>query len=296
MAADTAQPNAATIFCGQSGGPFEISIRRAQPVGIGAGRGQFMTLDSLGRATLNGGAYVLGAGVAYPAFNTATDGSPADIWTGTVTNMVQSTAAGASFTDADMMAPVWFVDAQTPSKIPIVGGVDLPIGGFAMGMAPGSTTQPRMVVGPLAAVIGLGIHAIANETAGSLVYAVDGSASTDLASSANPFILPRKPYRGVLTGMGIVPSAALAATSGSDAIITFVKVDSTGVVPLASSPTVATFTTTTTLVAGVRASFVLGTLAARKFRTTDLLGYYRTHNSAGAVIPQSAIVSNFQVI
>lgn len=293
---DIAAVNAAAKFCGSPGGPFDLVYPRAQPNAVSAGRGQFLTLNASGQAGINGGGYVLGAGIAYPAIVSDADGSPIAIWAGTETGMVQSAGVGDGFTDADMMVPFWIADAQTPARLSVVAGVDRAIGGFVMGMAPGSTTQPRLVTGPIASVIGLGIHAIANEVAGSVAYAVDASAATDLATSANPFILPRKPYRGIITAGDVIPSAALAATSGNDAIVTFVKVDTTGTIALASSPTVATFTTTTALVAGVKASMVLGTLAARKMRTTDVIGYYRTHNGTGAVIPQSAFRLNFQVI
>lgn len=292
---DIAAVNAAFKPSGEPGGPFEVTFRRPTTTAQ-IGRGQFATIDVGGNAVLNGGAYVLPAGIGYPAF-VSSAGSPVEFWIGTQTGMVQSTGVGDGFTDADVMVPFWIKDAQTPARLPMVGGVDRAIGGFVMGMEPGSTTQPRLVTGPLAGVIGLGIHAISNEVAGTIAYAVDASASTDQFSASVPNIIARKKYRGAVTSVEIVPTAALAATSGNDAIITLVKVDTTGTVPLASSPVVATFTTTTALVAGVVAKFVLtGTVANLLFRTTDKLGWYRTHNGSGAVIPLSTIQANFQVI
>ncbi len=294
---DIAQPNASGQSSGEPGGPFEIVIRRPQPSASQIGRMQLATLDSLGRAVLNGGAYVLPAGAGNAQVVTGSDGSPAELWQGTITGLVQSTGGGDGFTDADVCVPFWIKDAQTPARLPVVSGVDRAIGGFVMGMQPGSTTQPRLVTGTLAGQLALMMHALANESAGVIAYAVDASASTDLYSSSVPNIIARKKLRGKITSIEIVPTAALAATSGNDAIITIVKVDTTGTVALASSPTVATFTTTTALVAGVPALFTLsGTAANLLFRTTDKLGWYRTHNGSGAVIPLSAVQANFQVI
>lgn len=297
---DTASPNAAAKFSGAPGGPFELVLMRPQPANSQIGRGQFATIDANGYATLNGGAYVLPAGLGFPSIVSDTDPtagrSRVVLWQGTETGLTQSTVNQDGFTDADMCVPFWIADAQTPGKLPVVSGVDRAIGGLVFGMEPGSTTNPRLVTGSLAGLLGLLAHALANELGGGIAYAVDASASTDLGTAANPIILPRAKRRGKFTGFRIVPSASLSATSGNDATITFVKVDTTGAVALASSPVVATFTTTTALVAGVAAAFTLGAASALKFRTTDVLGYYRTHAGTGAVIPQSAITPDFQVI
>lgn len=293
---DIAAVNAAAVFSGHAGGVFELVIERPQPPTGSAGRGQFVTINAAGQATLNGGGYVMPGGIAYPAF-VSSPGAPISLWCGTETGMVQSSAAGDGFTDADFAVPFYIVDAQTPGKLPVLAGVDRAIGGLVFGMEPGRTTQPRLAVGPIPGMLALAAHMFQNDTAGSLAYAVDASATTDLASSTAPWLLPRAKRRGKITSIEIIPSAALAATSGNDAILTVVKVDTTGTVALASSPVVGTFTTTTALVAGVPALFTLSATAANLLlRTTDILGYYRTHNVNGAVIPQSAIRANFQVI
>lgn len=298
---DTAAVNAAGKPVGDPGGPFPIVIMRPQPASSQIGRMQMTTIDSSGRATLNGGAYVMPGGAGYPQFvseSNATAGlSFVDLWQGEITGLVQSTTANDGFTDADIVVPFWIKDAQTPGRLPVSGGVDRAIGGFVLGMEPGSTTVPRLFTGPIAGLLGLTAHALASESAGTIAYAADAAAATDQASAANPFIVPRRPLRGKILSIEIIPSATLAATSGNDATITIVKVDTTGGVALASSPTVGTFTTTTALTGGRPTTFTLsGTPANLLFRTTDVLGYYRTHAGSGAVIPQSAIRANFQVI
>lgn len=268
------------------------------------GAGQLATIDpTTGYAALNDGTvgYRLPAGMGFPSKLSSVDGTAgqatAEFWTGTEIGLTQSTESNDGFTDASMMVPWWIADENTPGALPVFDGDDRSIGGFVQGMMPGSTTIPRLATGPVAGVIGLLCHMLKNFTAGAIAYAVDATAATDLASAANPFIVPRGAVRGKITSVTIVPSATLAATSGNDAIITLVKVDTTGTVALASSPVVATFTTTTALAAGVAASFTLsGTAANLLFRTTDKLGWYRTHNGSGAVIPASSITPNFQVI
>ncbi len=296
----TAAPNPAVKFASHIAEPV---LLMKQPASSTIGRGQFATVVvATGYAELGGGGgYRLPAGLGYDAVISDSDGTAGRAWAslfaGAESGMVQSATALDGFADASVCVPFWIADENTPGALPVLAGVDRSIGGLVMGMEPGSTTIPRLLTGPLAGLLGLLSHSLQNESAGSIQYAVDASASTDLADATNPVILPRPKKRGKITSIEIIPSAALAATSGSDATITFIKIDTTGAVALASSPTVGTFTTTTALVAGVAATFTLsGTAANLLFRTTDVLGWYRTHASSGAVIPKSAIRANFQVI
>jgi hypothetical protein len=299
----TAAANAAARFVGTPGGPLDLVWSRPQRATLQIGRGQFATLDSAGYAALNDGT----VGYRYPAGIGNLQGlSPAgtndgdawaELWEGTEIGLPQSTVAGDSFTDADILSPFFIADANTPGKLAVLSGNDRSFGGIFLGMEHGSTTIPRLLVGPIAGLLAMLLHHKDNDNAGVISYAVDGSASTDIASSANPYMIPRPQFRCQITSITIVPSAALAATSGNDAIITVVKVDTTGGVALASSPTVGTFTTTTALVAGQPAKFTLsGTAANLLLRSTDILAYYRTHNGSGAVIPQSAIMANAKVL
>lgn len=296
----TPGPNPAAKFAGHIAEPV---LLMKQPGSSTIGRGQFATVVvATGYAELGGGTgYRLPAGLGYDAVISDSDPVAGRAWAslfaGAEAGMTQSSTSLDGFTDASFCVPFWIVDENTPGALPVLAGVDRSIGGLVMGMEPGSTTIPRLLTGPLAGLLGLLAHSLTNESAGSIQYAVDGSASTDLASAGAPFLLPRRKVRGKVTSIEIIPSAALAATSGSDSTITFVKVDTTGTVAIGSSPTVGTFTTTTPLVAGVPATFTLsGTAANLLFRTTDVLGWYRTHASSGAVIPASAIRANFQVI
>lgn len=300
----TATPNAAAQFSGHPGGPFELVWARAQPASSQIGRGQFATIDpATGYAALNGGTvgYRLSAGAGNASFLSASDATAgnsfAELWAGTMPGIVQSTVSLDGFTDTDVCVPWYIADENTPGKLAVLNGNDRSIGGLVMGMEHGSTTVPRLVTGPIAGLLGMLANLKDNYSAGHIAYAVDGSASTDLASSANPFVIPRAKARVQITSIEIIPSASLSATSGDNTTITIVKIDTTGTVALASSPTVGTFTTTTALVAGQPALFTLsGTAANLLLRSTDVLGYYRTHASSGAVIPQSAIRANAKVL
>ncbi len=282
----------------------ELTIILPQPATSQIGRGQFATVDPVtGYAALNDGTigFRLPAGVGVN--NVLSDSDPtagrsfASLFCGAVTGLPQSTTASDGFTAASVAQPFYIANENTPGALPVLAGVDRSVGGLVMGMEPGSATIPRLLTGPLAGLLALLVLHLKNSTAGGVSYAADALAATDIGSAAAPVMVPRPATRGKLAAIRIIPSAALAATSGNNTTIAFVKVDTTGGVALASSPVVGTFTTTTALVAGQPALFTLsGTAANLLFRSTDILGYYRTHASSGAVIPQSAIVPDFQVV
>lgn len=265
------------------------------------GYGQIATFDASGNAALNDGTvgYVIAAGVGYSAklsdTNTTAGVAKNAQWWG-FGGMPNATTGGDGVVAADIGGvPLFGADAQTVGKLAVSGGNDRSF--FGLGFGLNADGLVRCFGGPIGQLLARLLHAANAESAGNLAYAVDGSASTDIASSANPYMIPRAARRGKILSIEIIPSASLSATSGNDAILTIVKVDTTGGVALASSPTVGTFTTTTALVAGQPTKFTLsGTAANLLLRTTDILAFYRTHNGTGAVIPQSAIRANFQVV
>lgn len=275
-----------------------------QPSASQIGRGQFATIDpSTGFASLNDGTvgFRLPAGVGYN--NVLSDIDPtagrafAALFCGATTGLPQSTVTNDGFTAASIAVPFYIANENTPGALPVLAGVDRSVGGLVMGMEPGSTTIPRLLTGPLAGLMALLVLHLKSAVAGLVSYAADALAVTDIGSPANPVMVPRSGLRGKLAAIRLIPSASLAATTVNNSTITFVKVDTTGVVALAASPVVGTFTTTTALVAGQPALFTLsGVPANLLFRSTDILGYYRTHASNGAIIPQSAIVPDFQVV
>lgn len=301
----TGQVNAAANFVGNPGGPLELTVILPQPADSTIGQGQFTTIDpATGYAEVNDGTVGFrlagglgGPGVKISDANTHAGLAYAELFQGTEVGMLSSTGANDAITAVNVGQPFFIGAAQTPGLLPVVSGVDRSFGGLIMAMEPGSTTVPRLLNGIVGSLLGRLSHLLAGNSAGNLAYAADATATTDLASAANPFMIPRSPIRGKISAIQIIPSASLGATSGNDATITIVKVDTTGTVPLASSPVVGTFTTTTALVAGQPASFTLsGTAANLQMRTTDVLAYYRTHAASGAVIPQSAIRAVMQVI
>lgn len=301
----TGQVNAAANTVGSPGGPLELTIILPQPADSTIGFGQFTTIDpATGYVEVNDGtvgfrqpAGIGGPGVKISDSNATAGLAFAEVFQGTETGMLSSTGAGDAITAVNVGDPFFIGANQTPGLLPVVAGVDRSFGGLIMAMQAGSTTVPRLVSGIVGGLLGRLSHFLKSNSAGNIAYAADATAATDLASAANPFMIPRAPVRGKISAIQIIPSASLAATSGDNTTITVVKVDTTGVVALASSPTVGTFTTTTALVAGQPASFTLsGTAANLQMRTTDVLAYYRTHAASGAVIPQSAIRATMQVI
>ncbi len=265
------------------------------------GLGQTVYFDGNGNVAGNDGTVPLlvSGGTAYPEkqapISTVAGAGLANVHQGFGGGVPASAAAGDSFLASDRGVVAWEAGNGTPGKLPVLSGNDRSIFGIVLGLRPDGT--PRTWTGIIASIVARALHLAQNESAGNISYAVDASATTDLYSASVPAILPRASRRGVIKGIQIIPTAALAATSGSNATITIVKVDTTGAVALASSPTVATFTTTTALVAGIPAQFTLSATPANLIlRTTDRLGWYRTHASSGAVIPLSAIESLFQVI
>lgn len=301
----TGEVNAAANMVGSPGGPLELTVILPQPASSTIGSGQFTTADpATGYVEVNDGTvgYRLATGLGGPSIKIS-DSNPtaglafAELFQGTETGMLSSTGAGDAITAVNVGEPFFIGANQTPGLLPVVAGVDRSFGGLIMAMQAGSTTIPRILTGVVGGLLGRLSHLLGNSSAGTIAYAADATAATDLASAANPFILPRAAVRGKIRSITIIPSASLAATSGDNSTITFVKVDTTGAVALASSPTVGTFTTTTALVAGQPVSFTLsGTAANLLFRTTDRIGWYRTHAASGAVIPASAICANLQVI
>lgn len=208
-----------------------------------------------------------------------------------------STVANDALGVADVGVPFWIADGNTPGKLSNAGGKNRSLGGLCFGLAQPGETPVRVWAGPVAQAIARGV-VMANAADGGVVtYPADATASTDIGSttvSTNALMIPRDKTHGVITSIEIIPSAALSATSGNDRQITVFKVDTLGV---AADKIVATFITTTALVAHQPAQFTLSTTASDlNMLETDILCYSTVHASAGAVIPQSALRVNLKVI
>jgi hypothetical protein len=197
---------------------------------------------------------------------------------------------------ADIAVPAWAVDNQTVGKLSNYGGVNRSLLGLLLGIDPDNNT-PFFLPGPIGWLLGRIAMMADGAAAGLVAYPVDASATTSIGSTTvatAALIIPRAKTHGVLTSVEIVPSAALAATSGNNRTITVWKIDSLGV---AAAVSVATFVTTTALVAQTAAAFTLSAVAgALNLLETDILAYSTVYTASGAVIPQSAIRANMKVL
>lgn len=266
-----------------------------------AGRGQFVTVSpATGLAALNDGTVP-----GQVSAGTADVSNLSDTDTGSGTAMVRlsqrwikglpaSTVSLDGFADTDYAVPFWIANENTPGKLSNSAGSNRSMGGLVFGLA--DDGNPILWDGPVAWLLARGAHVADNESAGNVGYPVDASATTDVGSTTvatAALIMPRSKRHGVITSIEIIPSAALAATSGNDRTITIWKLDSLGV---AAAVSVGTFKTTTALVAQTVAPFTLSAVAgALNLLETDILAYSTVHASAGAVIPQSAIRANMKV-
>lgn len=227
----------------------------------------------------------------------------------------QSSAAGDGFTSADIGGvPFFIADENTVGRRsnPVSGGgsggTKRSFGGIAWGVSPDGLNLAKVWGGRVASIFARLLHTLNNESAGNYTYAQDATASTDLGSATGGppmttlatigFFLARPKRVGVVTGVEIIPSAALSAAGTNYRVIQIWKVDTTGTVALASSPLVATFTTATqALVAGQPTAFTLsGTASVLNFIETDLFVGTSMHVGSGATVPLSLIRTLAKVI
>ena len=268
--------------------------------GARIGRGQLCTASpSTGFVGLADAAAPnqIGCGHGYPGAVTAAPGAAGSgtvlLWQGESRDAPGSTIAGDSFAATDIGVPYYAADENTPGKLSNYAGSNRSLHGIVLGLWRG---MPALWSGVVAWLVARCVTMANNASAGAVAYPADSGATVDIGSTSAAtaaLIIPRTKLHGALTSVEIIPSAALSATSGNDRTITIWKLDTLGV---ASPVSVATFVTTTALVAGVAQAFTLtGTTANLNMLETDILAYSTVHASSGAVIPQSAIRANMKV-
>lgn len=216
-----------------------------------------------------------------------------------------SAVSNDGFGVADVLTACFDAGSGVPGKLSNAGGNDRSFMGLVLGLIDG--INPRTWIGPVASLLARALHSLNNETGGNAGYAADASASTDLgAATGGPppttlstigFMLARPKRRSIVTSVEIIPSAALAASGGTNyRVIQLWKVDTTGTVALAASPLIATFTTSTqALVAGQPTAFTLAG-SGLTLRETDVLVGTSIHYSSGATVPLSVIRANAKVV
>lgn len=275
------------------------TLQVPQPATSQIGQGQLATIDpSTGYVALNDGATPnqIGAGVGHLAKLTSSDAAAGNsialLWQGQIREVPQSTTASDYFGAADAGKTWWIKDENTIGKLSNYSGSNRSMGGVFLGLF---NKAPEILGGIVGWLLGRASHMADNESAGSIAYAVDASATTDQGSATDPLLIPRKKTHGRITSIEIIPSADLAASGGTNyAVITVYKIDTlTNTV----SAAIGTFTTATQALAKrVPTQFTLtGTSALLDMLETDVLGFARLHGSSGAVIPQSIIRANMKV-
>ena len=272
-------------------------ILRPLAASVGPKRGWIMGQNSAGNGvSIGSAAGLVSLGVSDRDEDLSTTAGLAKVlaFNQVVSGYATGTSADA-LTDTDFAAVAWGKDNQTIAKLSNSGGTNRSMAGVAFGLDPDNAT-PAVWVGPVAWCVARGVHAADRNFAGTVAYPVDAGATTDIGSTSvatAALMIPRPARHGVLTGVRIIPSAALSATSGNDRTITIWKIDTLGV---AAAVSVATFTTTTPLLAQTAAAFTLtATVANLQMLETDILAYSTVHAASGAIIPQSAIIADMKV-
>lgn len=219
-------------------------------------------------------------------------------WTQWTSEYASSTLAGDGLTDTDYAVVAWNAGIGVVGKQSNTGpgANNRSIVGIHFGLDHESTQTPLIWYGPVAWCVARAVHCADNETAGSLAYAVDASATTDLGTATDPLIIPRAKRHGHITSIDIVPSADLAATGNTNyRIVTIYKIDTT---TNTVGPVVGTLDLRTQALNKRKPT--LFTLSATStdldLLETDILGYASLHTSSGAVIPQSAIRINMRAL
>lgn len=302
MTATAVQNNAAVQPMGERTGiPDQLNFPLAASAQVG--KLQFVTVDpDTGNASLPDDATPnqISGGFGFPSevSDVSTTAAQAVVRTTQrwVAHAAPSTVSNDGFTAADVAKPFYIADGNTPGKLSHNGTKNRSLGGLVIGLKEVGQTAVRLWAGPIAWLLARCALLADNSDAGVVAYPADATAATDIGSTSvatSSLVIPRDPTHGRITSIKIIPSATLAATSGNDRTITVWKIDTLGV---ATPVSVGTFVTTAGLTAQVASSFTLtATSADLNLLETDMLTYSTVHASAGAVIPQSAIVVNMKV-
>jgi hypothetical protein len=274
---------------------------------VQAGGGQILNYDASGNAVLMDGTvpgqYVAGEvypGLGFIGANPSTAGQfNAGLWQGFGGHTQVSTGAGDAFTASSVSQVAWGAAGDTIGALSRDAfGNNRSLVGIVSGLYPDGT--PRFWTGQPAQIVGRALHSAENSNAGRHDYPADVSASTDQGSLTGGaalltigFLMLCDKTHKIITGVEIIPTATQAAAGTNYRVIQLWKLDTTGVVPLASSPLVATFTTATQgLVVGQPTQFALsGTVAGGNLVMveTDILVGTSIHQGSGVALPLSGI-------
>ncbi len=276
----------------------QTGLEVPQPASSQIGQGQLATISpSTGYAALNDGTIPnqIGAGIGYPGKLTQSNPTAAQsvalLWQGQFREMPASTIAndGIAITD---VGKTWFIaNENTPGILSNSSGSNRSMGGVILGLF---NKLPHLLGGVVGWLLARAAHGADNESAGTIAYASDATASTDQGTAADPLLIPRRKLHGHITSIEIIPSADLALALTNYRVVTIYKINTlTNVV----GPTVGTFSTLTqNLAKRTPTQFTLSATATDlDMLETDILGFASLHTAGGATIPQSVIRVNMKV-
>lgn len=281
-----------------SGRPIPFQMLRPLASTIAAQEGQVFVQTAAGFAVLASATVpnCISLGPAERDEDAGTSDGAAKVlsWNTFVSQYAASTIANDALLDSDFGVVAWTAGPGTPGKLSNSSG-NRSIWGLAFGLDFEANKTPLTWVGPVAWCVARGVHLADNESGGTIAYAVDASASTDLGTATDPLLIPTKKTHGRITSIEIIPSADLAATGGTNyRIVTIYKINTlTNVV----GPVVGTLDLRTQALAKrTPTQFTLSaTSTDLDMLETDVLGYASIHTASGAAIPQSIIRVNKKV-
>ncbi len=261
-------------------------------------KGQLATFDASGNVGANDGTVPnqIAAGVfdeMGSETSTTAGVARAHFWEGVGAKAMSATASDPVVAADIGGVPVFIATENTIGKLSNASGVKRSFAGLGFGVL--SDGLARFWGGRIGQLLARALHGLNAESAGSIAYAQDATASTDQGTAADPLIIPRRKLVGHITSIEIIPSADLALALTNYRVITVYKINTlTNVV----GPTVGTFSTLTqNLAKRVPTQFTLSSTSTDlDMLETDVLGYASLHTAGGATIPQSIIRANMKVV
>lgn len=263
---------------------------------------QYLTADpSTGMATLADDATPNQISMGYQrvdelsTFNATAGNARARVAQGFAYHMAPSTIANDTPGAADIAAPIFAADANTPGLLSHTGTVaattlkNRSLIGLSMGLVKVGGTAIKHFVGPIAQAIARGVMLANAANGGALYKVIDAGAGTDTVNTLAEALVPRAKHHGTVTAVEfVIDGTTLAASGVTDfTTLTLWKRDGAG----GSAVSVATITTKTiAFTQWTAVTFTLSVVAgALDLLETDILTLVKTHGGSGAIVPSGAL-------
>lgn len=222
----------------------------------------------------------------------ATDGNArARVTQGYAYHLAPSAIANDTPGRADIMAPIFGADANTPgllSHTGTVAGANLKnrtLIGLAGGLVKEGGVAIKHAVGPIFQAIARGVMLANAHGGGSIYKVIDAGAGTDTVNTLAEALVPKGKLHGTIAAVEfVIDGTTLAASGVTDfTTLTLWKRDGAG----GAAVSVATITTKTIVFTQwTTVTFTLSVVAgALDLLETDLLTLVKTHGGAGAIVP-----------